>query len=413
MLADFNISSQPVGSEPSGDDMFGGTFAYMAPEHLDAFNPSDATGHEAVTARSDIYSLGLVLKQVLDGRLAFPAHKKKDNIIESLGKMAADRRRQRPPCKPGPPGARMTFDRSIGRCLAPSPDDRFESSAELAAQLDGCRHLRQAERQLPRLPDIVAPIVRRPFIWLIVLVVLPQLAGSVVNTVYNVTQIVGDLTKPQERWFGNVVVAYNLVVYPIAVLLFVLAVRPAWQTWNALARGEPLPEGQVEFARRRSLRLPRWIAALTAFGWFPGGIIFPITIAAMAPSLKPAVAGHFFVSFFLSGLIAMAYSLCGVEFLVLRIIYPAMWRDARHFRKKTNLELSHVGGQLGRIELLAGSIPLVAAGLLLLMSGNDLSLTFRLLVVALIVLGGFGFHLTSAITRNLSQVVVALTSTKD
>src|SRR5205814_4149530 len=27
LLADFNISSQPVGSEPSGEEMFGGTFA--------------------------------------------------------------------------------------------------------------------------------------------------------------------------------------------------------------------------------------------------------------------------------------------------------------------------------------------------------------------------------------------------
>jgi serine/threonine protein kinase len=43
MLADFNISSQPVGSETSGEEMFGGTFAYMAPEHLDAFNPGDDT----------------------------------------------------------------------------------------------------------------------------------------------------------------------------------------------------------------------------------------------------------------------------------------------------------------------------------------------------------------------------------
>jgi hypothetical protein len=393
--------------------MFGGTFAYMAPEHLDAFNPSDATGHDAVTARSDIFSLGLVLKQLLDGRLALPLFKKKDNIIEALRGMAADRRRERPPCKPGPPGALMTLERSIGRCLAPDPNDRFENSAQLAEQLDGCRHLRQAERQLPRLPNIASPLVRRPFAWLIVLVLLPQLAGSVVNIVYNLTQIVGDLTEVQERAFGNIVVAYNIVIYPIAVLLFVLAVRPAWRTWNAMARGEPIPEGQVEFARRRSLRLPRWIAALVAFGWFPGGIIFPIAIAIMAPPLAPQVTGHFVVSFLISGLIAMAYSLCGVEFLVLRIIYPGMWRDAQHFRKKTNLELAHVAAQLGRIELLAGSIPLVAAGLLLLMAGNQLSLTFRLLVVALIVLGGVGFHLTSAVTRNLSQVVVALTSTKD
>ena len=71
MLADFNISSRRVGGEGQADEMFGGTFAYMAPEHLDAFNPDDDTQADAVTAQSDMYSLALVLRQMLEGRLAF------------------------------------------------------------------------------------------------------------------------------------------------------------------------------------------------------------------------------------------------------------------------------------------------------------------------------------------------------
>ena len=69
MLADFNISSHR--SEHPHEEIFGGTFAYMSPEHLRAFNPQDDTTIEAVTARSDIYSLGLVLHQMLTGKLAF------------------------------------------------------------------------------------------------------------------------------------------------------------------------------------------------------------------------------------------------------------------------------------------------------------------------------------------------------
>ena len=194
MLADFNISSQPVGSESSGDEMFGGTFAYMSPEHLDAFNPGDPTKPDAVTARSDIYSLGLVLQQLLDGQMTFAVQDRKGKIVDRLRTMADARRAMRPTCRAGFPGARMTLERTIARCIEPDPDDRFASGAELAEQLDGCRRLRQAERQLPPPPAMLRPVVMRPFLWLVLLVLLPQVVGSIVNIAYNSTQIVEQLS---------------------------------------------------------------------------------------------------------------------------------------------------------------------------------------------------------------------------
>jgi serine/threonine protein kinase len=117
LLADFNIASQPVGSEPSGDEMFGGTFAYMSPEHLDAFNPIEATGADAVTARSDIYSLGVVLHQLFDGLMNIPTpqRKPKERLSETLRTMADARRRERPTSSAGRPSARMTLERTIAR----------------------------------------------------------------------------------------------------------------------------------------------------------------------------------------------------------------------------------------------------------------------------------------------------------
>ncbi len=330
MLADFNISSQPVGSEASGEEMFGGTFAYMAPEHLDAFNPGDTTGHEAVTARSDLYSLGLVLKQLLEGRIGFPLFNKKGNMIETLKKMAADRRQGSPPCHKGLPRARMTLERTIGRCLEADPDDRFENGAELAAQLDGCRRLRESQRQLPRVPKVFGPILRRPFVWLVVLVVLPQLVASAVNIAYNWTQIVAVLTDAQKNVFYRVLNIYNGIVYPLAILAFVLTVLPIARTWKALSEAERLGECEVKDARQRLLRIPRFIAVLTAIGWFPGGVIFPFVIW-ITTGLDPWLACHFVASFVLSGMIALAYSLCGVEFVVLRGLYPGLWRDVAAF----------------------------------------------------------------------------------
>lgn len=411
MLADFNISSQPVGSEPGGEEVFGGTFAYMAPEHLDAFNPADPAGPEAVDERSDLYSLGLVLNQLLEGRLTFDLPAPGASIVATLREMADSRRCEQPTCRPGPPGARQTLERTIGRCLAPVPADRYASGAELAGQLDGCRRLRQAERRLLRPRAMVEAILRRPILWLIALVVLPQLVASAVNITYNATQIVDELSAAQKILFTQLVLGYNAVVYPIALALFVLVVRPVWQCWRALDQAEPLTDGRVSAARQKALRLPRWIAALVTLGWFPGGVLFPLVIYELAGPLEPHIAGHFVASFWMSGLIALAYSLCGVQWVVLRGLYPGMWHDVRGFSDKTQRELAPLTARLGWIQVLAGSIPLVAAVLIVFL-GGDADYTFRALVVGLIVLGMIGSHIANAITRGLSQVVVALTSSK-
>jgi hypothetical protein len=280
----------------------------------------------------------------------------------------------------------------------------------LAEQLDGCRRLRESERQLPPVPKVFGRILRRPFVWLVVLVVLPQLAASAVNIAYNLTQIVDVLNDAQTEKFFQVLVIYNIFAYPVAIPAFVLAVWPIARCWKSLSNAERVSEADVKTMRRRALRLPRLIAGLTAYGWFPGGFIFPFVIW-MTTGLEMTLAWHFVASFVLSGLIALAYSLCGVEFVVLRGLYPGLWRDARHFSAVAHEELAPVRRHLNWIELLAVAIPLMAATLVVVL-GSGSNMTFRLLVAALIVLGGLGSYVTSAITRHLSGVIVALTKPK-
>ena len=284
MLADFNISSQQV-EEPS--EMFGGTIAYMAPEHLDAFNPADDTTEASVTGRADIYSLGMVLDELLQGKRPQLSIDPRVSMADRLRKLS-DYRRQRPPCSQvDVPGARKTLEQTICRCLAPYPDERFNSGAELAEQLEGCRQLRQAERALPPATGIVPAIIARPFLWFVLLVVLPQLVASAINISYNMTQIVGQLSEPQQTMFMNLVTYYNLAIYPVAFGLFVWAYVPVRRTWREMHGRAPLAPGRVAAARKQALRLPLWVAGLTAAGWLPGGLLFPAIISARTGMLAP------------------------------------------------------------------------------------------------------------------------------
>jgi serine/threonine protein kinase len=409
MLADFNISLQAAAS---GDSMFGGTVAYMAPEHLDAFNPEHETTADAVTETADMYSLGIVLRELLLGKQQLHLPDRKGGMAEMLRILSEQRRGNPPTAAEGPPHPGKTLQQSICRCLAPNTADRFMSGAELAAQLEGCRQARVAERALPPLTGIYSSMLSKPFLWFIVLVVLPQIAASFLNISYNMTQIVGELTSEQQSLFLRLVNLYNMVAYPIAVAIFIWAVFRVRRVWNEMHGAAALPSGAIPEGRRRALQLPLWVAGLTAAGWLPGGVIFPAIISWQTSALLPETWGHFIASFTLSCLIALAYSLCGSQFIVERSLYPRMWDDVRDFTATTRRELASMPKRLFWIQFLAGSIPLLAAVMWLLMGTMEYHPALKLLVAGLIFLGWFGYQMATRVTRHLTETSMALTGLK-
>ncbi len=115
-LMDFGLAA--VGAV---DDVRAGTPAYMAPEQL--------LGRE-VSARSDIYALGLVLYELFTGRRAFTA----TTIAELVDQQ------QTGPLTP--PAAVVTsidpaIERAILRCLEPDPSRRPASALAVASALPG------------------------------------------------------------------------------------------------------------------------------------------------------------------------------------------------------------------------------------------------------------------------------------
>ena len=94
-----------------------GTPAYMSPEQL--------LGDRAVDARSDIYSLGCVLYEMLAGKPPFPG---KDGFVKRFTEPPphiSSLRRDAPPW----------VDDVLGRALAKDPDDRYRTAGDFVTAL--------------------------------------------------------------------------------------------------------------------------------------------------------------------------------------------------------------------------------------------------------------------------------------
>ncbi len=118
-ITDFGLAG--LAEEVGADDLSAGTPAYMAPEQI--------SGKE-VSVKSDLYSLGIVLYEVLTGKRPFEAG--------SLGDLA----RMHQETAPATPsslveGIDPALERVILRCLAKDPRERPASALAVAAALPG------------------------------------------------------------------------------------------------------------------------------------------------------------------------------------------------------------------------------------------------------------------------------------
>ncbi len=402
-LADFNIASTAQRSQ--GRELFGGTLSYMAPEHLRAFDRSANVSSAVVDQRSDIYSLGVVLFELLTGRRPFRHDTEDEDTAVTLETLALERSGNAPSVRALRPDVPNTLQRLLNRCLDAVPDRRYDSAGELSQALDGCEQLQRIHRESPAAGPLDRMMLRRPLLALIFVSLIPHVFGSIVNVAYNQIFIVDDLNSVQQTWFVRLVLAYNLVVYPICVWLLIRLIVPVFRMLLRLEHAIPLDSNEVSIARRRALALPRWATMLSCAGWIPGGLFFPAAISILAGPVSMVDFGHFLVSFTVSGMIAMTYSFFGVQYIVVRVLYSCLWSDASDLRRCASAELRPYHRTTQVFQVLAGLIPVVGAALLICSGPEQMTLSFRLLVTALLALGLAGFGLAVFLSGTLSRVI--------
>jgi len=133
MLADFNVSLRQESNDGEPPQV-GGTLLYMSPEQLGILTGSETAVR--LDERSDVYSLGLVLFETLTGGWPFLEGNVAADPIAASGQLQASRLSSPIEFPSGnkwlTPGLRSIIE----KCLAPQPDDRYQSADELAVDLD-------------------------------------------------------------------------------------------------------------------------------------------------------------------------------------------------------------------------------------------------------------------------------------
>src|SRR6202047_5584765 len=129
----------------TGKNEIVGTLYYMSPEHLQ----TQGTAQE-VDARSDIFSFGLVLYEMLTGKRAFDGASPATVIAAIMERPAPSLGNVAPPA----------LDRVLKRCLEKDPDNRWQSARDLKAAL---------ELVFQPAPEAAAPAVPRtnPRLWMV------------------------------------------------------------------------------------------------------------------------------------------------------------------------------------------------------------------------------------------------------
>ncbi len=159
---------------------------------------------------------------------------------------------------------------------------------------------------------------------------LPQIIGSAFNIAYNIFVINPLLEQADlQRRFVSTVVFYNLVIYPLAVGLWLWVVYSLREPLHQLRAGAPIPAAALDRARRRVVHLP-WIGAMiSGASWLLCIPVFLGSLAAVRGGLNHLLLWHLPLSFLVSAFISITQSFFLIELASHRGLFSIFFQGVR------------------------------------------------------------------------------------
>lgn len=330
-LADFNISFSREVEGTSPVSYFGGSLSYMSPEQLEACHPGLSRSAGDLDTRSDIYSLGVVLWELLTGAKPFD-----DNTAAAAGsgdettlEAMLERRTggvEAAALERVPPDCPAALRRVLLTCLEPDRDRRWPDGAVLAKQFDLCLDERARNLVDPPPTSWQFRWRRVPLLVMVLAVGVPNALASWYNIVHNQQLVVSRLSETAQQSFVVITAGVNLVFFPLGTVVLLYLARFVLSVPRGMRHGKRYDPPTLRRTRHDTLRLGDQFVIVAFSLWAISGITFPIALRLSSGDVPSRAVVHFLASLLVCGAIAVAYPFFLVTFYLVRCIYPIFLR---------------------------------------------------------------------------------------
>lgn len=406
-LADFNISfaSTLAGAAPAA--YFGGSLAYMSPEQLEACHPARRRRPEELDGRSDLYSLAVLLWELLYGERPFRDASSAlgwtatlDAMLERRASLPTD-----PPVDPLEDRLSRRLRHVLLRTLDPRPERRPASGRQLAREIYLCTQPQAWEMLCGPRSGWSEWARRRALVPLVGVILPPNALGGAFNYWYNEQAIIAPLGAAGAEVFSWTQMAINSTLFPLGILILHCCYWPVARTLRRLKRTPPPDEDELRRRRRRALRFGHLAAGVGIVEWLAAGLLFPICLHAGLGQFAWSGYVHFFFSMSVCGAVAAAFPFFGATELSLRLYYPALL-GTEPIEEDERRQVTRLASQSTAYLLVAAGVPLLGL-LLLLGSGSDNRLAALVLIVVGLIGMSIAFWSHARIRRSVQALAAA------
>ena len=405
-LADFNISFCENLDGANAKSQFGGSLAYMSPEQLRAFSPIDPTTPDELDHRCDLFSLGIIMYEMLTGGHPFPAADGQLTWKDQLLKLTEQREQKiefqsdqsvQSENEPLDVTEPRLIHAPIQTCQQPAPEQRFPTADELSTRLKIAMDP-QAEHLLYAPSGHWSHWFARHFIISCAIVAGSiNILGVLFIRRFNLLESlpVGDSAAIM---FWQTQRVINCTAFPLATILFLFLLRQAWQT--LAKRAAKLKGREVELSGKdvqrgiaKLIRSGHVLAIICAVEWIVAGLLFPVVMTLAHFSISTQGWMDFVFSHTFAGLAIMSFMFFPITYLVLRCWLPTLLQESHspEIIGTTRDGLRFVSRLIPFYQVIAISIPWLAMALLVIFC--DAEYQFALGVISLTGLLGIPFVL--------------------